>query len=128
MVTRGATTVWEDWDGIGEDGAPKASLNHYSKGAVISFLHRFVAGVQLLDDHPGYERFRIAPQPGGGVTWAEAAHDSPYGRIESSWRIDGARFGLVVGVPSGTTAEVLLPDGTRNEQTPGVARYECALG
>ena len=101
MVARGATTVWEDWDGIGEDGTPKASLNHYSKGAVIAFLHRYVAGVQLLDDHPGYERFRIAPQPGGGVTWAEAVHDSPYGRIESSWRIDGDSFRLIVGVPPG---------------------------
>ena len=42
MVVRGATTVWEDWDGIGDDGTPKASLNHYSKGAVIAFLHEYV--------------------------------------------------------------------------------------
>ena len=127
MVVRGATTVWEDWHGIGDDGTPKASLNHYSKGAVIAFLHQYVAGVQLLDDHPGYERFRIAPRPGGGLTWAEAVHDSPYGRIESSWRIDDDRFRLTVVVPSGTTAEVLLPDGTRQEQTPGVTSYECSF-
>ena len=106
---------------------PKASLNHYSKGAVIAFLHEYVAGIQLLDDHPGYERFRVAPQPGGGLTWAEAVHDSPYGRIESSWRIDDDRFRLTVVVPPGTTAEVLLPDGTRQEQTPGIASYECSL-
>jgi alpha-L-rhamnosidase len=127
MVVRGATTVWEDWDGIGEDGTPKASLNHYSKGAVIAFLHQYVAGVRLLDDHPGYERFRIAPRPGGGLMWAEAVHDSPYGRIESSWRIEADSFRLTVVVPPGTTAEVLLPDGTRREQTPGVASYECSL-
>jgi len=127
MVARGATTVWEDWDGIAEDGTPKASLNHYSKGAVISFLHQYVAGVKLLDDHPGYERFRIAPRPGGGLTWARAVHDSPYGRIESFWRIDDGRFHLSVAVPPGTTAEVLLPDGTRREQAPGVASYECSL-
>jgi alpha-L-rhamnosidase len=124
---RGATTVWEDWDGIGEDGTPKASLNHYSKGAVIAFLHQYVAGVQLLDDHPGYERFRIAPRPGGGLTWAEAVHDSPYGRIEASWRIEANSFSLTVVVPPGTTAEVVLPDGTREEQTPGVTSYECSL-
>ena len=128
MVVRGATTVWEDWDGIGEDGTPKASLNHYSKGAVIAFLHQYVAGVQLLDDHPGYERFRIAPRPGGGLTWAEAVHDSPYGRIESSWRIEADSFRLTVVVPAGTTAEVHLPDGTRRQQTPGVASYECSHG
>ena len=54
-------------------------------------------------------------------------HDSPYGRIESSWRIDADSFRLTVVVPPGTTAEVLLPDGTRREQTPGVASYECSL-
>ena len=32
MVVRGATTVWEDWDGIGEDGTPKASLEPLQQG------------------------------------------------------------------------------------------------
>jgi alpha-L-rhamnosidase len=94
---------------------------------VISFLHQYVAGVQLLDDHPGYQRFRIAPRPGGGLTWAEAVHDSPYGRIESSWRVDAHGFRLIATVPPGTTAEVALPDGTRRDQGPGVASYECSL-
>ena len=35
MIDRGATTVWERWDGIDEDGVPHESLNHYSKGAVV---------------------------------------------------------------------------------------------
>src|SRR5262249_19609760 len=41
MVDRGATTVWETWDGVDADGKPHASLNHYSKGAVATFLHRY---------------------------------------------------------------------------------------
>ena len=72
MIDRGATTIWEDWDGIDDDGVAHASLNHYSKGAVISFLHDYVAGIRLLDDGPGYRHFRIAPLPGGGLTWASA--------------------------------------------------------
>jgi alpha-L-rhamnosidase len=125
MVDRGATTVWERWEGIDDDGTPHASLNHYSKGAAISFLHTHTAGIQILDRHPGYRRFRVAPLPGGGLTWAEAAHDSPYGRIESSWRIVGDRFELVVTVPPGTAAEVVLPDGTSREQPPGTMAYAC---
>jgi alpha-L-rhamnosidase len=125
MVARGATTVWEDWDGIRSDGVAKASLNHYSKGAVISFLHTYVAGIQLLDGSPGYRHFRIAPQPGGRLTWAEAVHDSPYGRIESSWRIGGNAIRLTVTVPPGTTAEIVLPDGTQHLQLPGTTVYEC---
>jgi alpha-L-rhamnosidase len=126
MVARGATTVWEDWEGIAADGTPKASLNHYSKGAVISFLHTHVAGIQLIE--PGFRRFRVAPQLGGGLTWAEAVHDSPYGRIESSWRIDGEVVHLTVTVPPGTSAEVVLPDGARHEQAPGTGSYQSKGG
>ncbi len=110
MIDRGATTVWERWDGIRPDGTPFESLNHYSKGAVVSFLHRYVAGIRLLDDaRPAYRHFRIEPLPGGGIRWAEAQHDSPYGRIESSWRVDGDALELTVTVPAGTTAEIVLP-------------------
>jgi alpha-L-rhamnosidase len=128
MVDRGATTVWELWEGIDEDGAPHESLNHYSKGAVISFLHNYVAGVTLLDGHPAYRRFRVEPRPGGGLTWAEAVHDSPYGRIESSWHTDGPMLRVTVTVPAGTVAEVVLPDGSQRDQGPGTATYDCVRG
>ena len=127
MVERGATTVWEDWDGIGDDGTPKASLNHFSKGAVVSFLHGYVAGIQLLDDEPAYRRFRVAPRPGGGLHWAEAVHDSPYGRIESAWRHEGRRFDLTVTVPPGTLAEINLPDGSTATAEPGTSHYRCKV-
>ena len=119
MIDRGATTVWERWDGIRADGSPFESLNHYSKGAVVSFLHRYTAGIRLLDEHPGYRHFRIAPRPGGGITWASARHDCPFGEIESSWRLTGASFELSVRVPPGTTAEVVLPDGSTTRCGPG---------
>ena len=57
MIDRGATTVWERWEGIDEDGVPHESLNHYSKGAVISFMHRYVAGLVRLE--PTWRRFRV---------------------------------------------------------------------
>ena len=125
MIDRGATTVWEQWEGVRADGSVSASLNHYSKGAVISFLHQYVAGIRPDDRAVGYRRFRIEPRPGGGITWAEAVHDSPYGRIESSWRIAGGTLRLVTTVPPGSTAEVRLPDGTRVEAGPGTAIHLC---
>jgi alpha-L-rhamnosidase len=121
MVDRGATTVWERWNGVSADGVPYESLNHYSKGAVISFLHRYTAGIELVE--PAYRRFRIQPRPGGGLTHAQAAHESPYGRIESAWRAEGGTFELRVVVPPGTGAEVVLPDGTTHAAAPGEHTY-----
>ena len=108
-------------------GRRRASLNHYSKGAVIAFLHSRTAGIQVLDEHAGYRRFRVAPTPGGGISWCEAVHDSPYGRIESSWRVESGRFRLTTTVPPGTTAEIVLPDGTTADQSTGTAVHECVL-
>jgi alpha-L-rhamnosidase len=101
---------------------PYESLNHYSKGAVISFLHRYTAGIELLE--PAYRRFRVRPRPGGGLTSAEAAHESPYGRIESAWRLDGDTFSLRVVVPAGTEAEVVLPSATTSTAGPGEHTFE----
>jgi len=128
MIDRGATTIWEHWEGIDADGVAHASLNHYSKGAVISFLHEYVAGIRLADDVPAYRHFRVAPQPGGGITWAEAAHDSPYGRIESSWTIVDNAFRLVVHVPPNTTADVVLPDrAVHRAVKPGTTVFESTV-
>ena len=125
MLDRGATTVWESWDGIDEHGTARESLNHYSKGAVISFLYTHVAGVRLDPETSAYRRFQVEPRPGGGLTWAEAMHDSPYGRLASSWRVDGDRFTLQVTVPAGCSARVRLPNGETNEAGPGHITYSC---
>ncbi|MEU8147674.1 glycoside hydrolase family 78 protein [Nonomuraea sp. NPDC048901] len=121
MIDRGATTVWEHWDGISSDGEATASLNHYSKGAVVSFLHSYVAGLELLE--PGYRRFLVRPRPGGGLTWAEAVHESPYGRIEAGWRIDDGALHLRLAVPAGTEATVVLPSGRHESAGPGTHTF-----
>ncbi|GFJ87622.1 family 78 glycoside hydrolase catalytic domain [Phytohabitans rumicis] len=61
MLDRGATTIWEDWDGVSEDGTATASLNHYSKGAVIRFLHTHTLGLRQAPGSVGWESFVVAP-------------------------------------------------------------------
>jgi alpha-L-rhamnosidase len=122
MTETGSTTVWEDWDAVKPDGSVSHSLSHYSKGAVISFLHRYVAGLQLVD--PGYRRFRVAPRPGGGITSARTTHEAPTGRIDVDWVMAGGTGQLQVAVPPGTEAELLLPDGTSAILQPGDHRHE----
>ncbi len=118
MIDRGATTVWEEWGGIDSDGRPHASLNHYSKGAVISFLHQYVAGLQIIK--PAYRRFRVAPHPGGGITSAHTHHDSPHGRVEIAWSIADGTGTIDITVPDGTTSDLHLPDGHHESLDPGI--------
>jgi alpha-L-rhamnosidase len=113
-VLAGATTIWERWDAIQPDGSinpgDMLSFNHYAYGAVGAWLYRTVAG--LAPAAPGYERIRFAPRPGGGLTWARARLRTPFGPVESSWRIDAdERLALTVEVPPGATGVVELPGG-----------------
>jgi alpha-L-rhamnosidase len=127
MIDRGATTIWESWEGVdAADGV--GSLNHFSKGAVVTFLHRYVGGIRPDPDVPAYRRFRIQPLPGGGITSAEAVLDSPYGRIRSAWSLDGGRIALDVTVPPGTEATVRLPDGSARPAAPGSHTFTAEVG
>ncbi len=112
-VTRGATTIWERWDGIKPDGsfqdASMNSFNHYAYGAIGEWLYRVVAGIEVDPTEPGYKRILIQPQPGGQLTYVSAGLDSMYGRIESTWRLEGDDFQLAVTIPPNTEGVIHLP-------------------
>lgn len=125
MLDRGATTMWERWEGIDEDGMPHASLNHYSKGAVIGFLHTHVAGLRRTE--PAWRRSRIEPRPGGGVTWARAHHDSPHGRHTVEWSLRDNDFELTADVPAGCRADLVLPGREAEDVGPGRHTRTCRV-
>jgi alpha-L-rhamnosidase len=113
-ITKGATTIWERWDGIKPDGTFQDegmnSFNHYAYGAIGEWLYRVVAGIEIDEENPGYKHIIIQPQPGGGLTWAKARLDSMYGPIESGWKLTDKTMIVDIEVPANTTATVRLPD------------------
>ncbi|WP_447648137.1 family 78 glycoside hydrolase catalytic domain [Microbacterium forte] len=119
MIDRGATTVWEDWEGVDDEGVAHESLNHYSKGAVIRFLHTHTLGLRQEPESRAWESFVIAPVPGGGLTWAKGHLDTPQGRIAVEWRIEGEELSIEAEIPAGTTATVAFPDGSTHTARPG---------
>ena len=117
MIDKGATTVWERWNGVDDDGVAHESLNHYSKGAVVSFLHRYTAG--LVPTSPGYRTFAVRPRPGGGLGRVAQRLEARVGVIDVEWRNDEQRFELAVDVPEQCSAEIELPNGQRTRVGAG---------
>lgn len=113
-VGKGATTVWETWTGIDENGKPHESLNHYSYGAICGWLFGGVCGIRYTDG-----ALTIAPTPDKSLDWAKATYDSPAGRIVSGWRYDGDVVTYEFEIPANLTADVTLPDGRKFTLAPG---------
>lgn len=112
-VKKGATTIWERWDGIKPDGsfqdAGMNSFNHYAYGAIGEWLYRVVAGIETDPAEPGYKHILFQPQPGGGLTSVRATLDSPYGPLAAAWELTAQDFRLNVTVPPNAHATVRLP-------------------
>ncbi|MBO0982632.1 alpha-L-rhamnosidase [Rathayibacter sp. SD072] len=129
-VTMGATTVWERWDSLLEDGSVNpgemTSFNHYAFGAVADWLHRRLAG--LAPAAPGYRCLRIAPVLLASFDHAAAVHDTPYGRAEVSWRRDGGDVILEVSVPANCVAEIDVPGLESEEVGSGFHAWRIAAG
>lgn len=131
-VRSGATTIWERWDGldengecpIGDDGTDMMiSYNHYASGAVGAFIYQRIAGIE--PETPGYRTFRIHPLVGGGLTRAKAVTETPYGRIVSAWEIENGTFRLEAEIPADTRCRITLPDGSTGEYGSGKYKLSC---
>lgn len=105
-VKKGATTIWETWDGIDENGRPKESLNHYSYGAVCGWLFQGICGIQLQNN-----KVTIRPMPHKLLKHAKAVYKSPVGEITSGWRYEEDQIIFEVQIPANVEARMILPDG-----------------
>ena len=111
QITKGATTIWEHWDGIRENGSfwstDMNSFNHYAYGSIGDWMYRVAAGIDA--GKPGYKHIIVRPQPGEGLTFAQASHQSMYGEIKSGWNRAGSAMEINIEIPANTTAEIILP-------------------
>ncbi len=126
-VDKGATTVWERWNGILPDGSfsdpSMNSFNHYSNGSVIEFIYRGIAGINC--ESAGFKKIVLSPRPAKGLTSVKAKYESVYGTIECGYVYSDGRVKIDVAVPCNTTAHIVLPDGREFEVGSGIYAYEC---
>ena len=104
MLRRGATTLWEAWDG-------RNSLLHSSYLHIGAWFIEGLAGIRPDPEQPGYKHFILKPgvMKEQGLDWVKARLESPYGLIRSEWTIGNKSLRLKVSVPPNTTATVYLP-------------------
>ena len=102
-VTKGATTIWEHWDGIMPDGnfwsADMNSYNHYAYGSVADWIYSVAGGIQRIAAYPGYEKVKIAPPPDKRLDWLSVSLDTRHGKIVSAWKKAGDEWRYEITTP-----------------------------
>lgn len=112
QVNKGATTVWENWNG-------KSSRNHYSPGAVCEWFFEGICGINVQEN----QHILIEPQIGGTLNYAKARYESIYGVIHSSWSIQSDKIVIEVELPSNTMGTIII-NKERIEINAGINQLE----
>jgi len=109
MLSKGATTWWERWNGDTGDPAMN-SYNHYAFGSVVAWVYRYAAGIDTTPSAPGFKEVIVHPHLDSRMPSARAEYDSVYGKIVSDWNgTASGPFSLRVTIPANTMAQVFLP-------------------
>ena len=119
MPKMNANTIWESWEGTQAQGGI-ASLDHYSKGAVLEWVVSEMCGIQVSCEN----EFTIAPKVGGHFTFAKCEYQSVYGKVKSGWERRNGETTYKIVIPANTTAKVILPSG---EKTLTAGEYEFTV-
>lgn len=114
-VKKGATTVWEHWDSLREDGTfwdtSMNSFNHYSYGSVIDWVYCVCAGIRYVESAPGYEQVIISPIPDKRLGWLKAELDTRHGKIISYWTREENFWRYEITTP--VCADIIIDGKTR---------------
>ena len=113
MVSKGATTIWELWNGDTADPAMNSGNHVMQIGDLNVWLFEYLAGIRSDPKQPGFKHIVIRPTPVKDLEWVRATHESMYGQITTYWHREGGKVLLEISIPPNTSASVYTsPDKT----------------
>jgi alpha-L-rhamnosidase len=128
MAAKGATTVWELWNGDSADPAMNSGNHVMLVGDLVIWLYENVAGIRPDPARPGFKQIRMRPTPVGDLSHVRGTHNSPYGRIVSEWKRGKDGFEWTITVPANSAATVSVPAQSPEEVTESGTSARSAEG
>ena len=112
MARRGATTIWELWNGDTGDPSMNSANHVMLLGDLLIWEYEYLAGIRALE--PGYTKIQFRPTFVEGLNRVDCTYRSVSGTIESHWHRTGKGIEWTVVIPPNTSAEVYLPSGVKS--------------
>ncbi|MGW8256987.1 MAG: family 78 glycoside hydrolase catalytic domain [Thermoguttaceae bacterium] len=128
MVSKGATTIWELWNGDTADPAMNSGNHVMQIGDLLTWLDEYLAGIRLDPASPGYRHIIMKPVPVAGLDYVRAWQETISGRIESRWWRENGQLFWDVSIPIGTGATIYVPAADPADIMEGDAPTVDALG
>ncbi len=128
MLDKGATTIWELWNGDTADPGMNSGNHVMLVGDLVIWLYEYLAGIRPDPEQPAFKHIIMKPHPVGDLTFVKATHRSPYGLIASHWRRGGGKFDWQITVPANTTATVYVPANSAEDVAEGGKPADRARG
>ncbi|MDR2841024.1 MAG: family 78 glycoside hydrolase catalytic domain [Paludibacter sp.] len=109
MVEKGATTIWELWNG--DTASPKMnSHNHVMLlGDLLPWIFEDLAGIKTHPNQKGFRWLWMKPNPTENLTFVKASHKTAFGVAKSEWKLENGIFDWKISIPAGSRANILLP-------------------
>ena len=89
-----------------------------------AWLYGECAGIGQQPGTAGFCAARLAPRPGGGLRWAQAWHQTPFGRYALQWQVDDGKITVTAEIPPNAAAKICLEPGAKLLETDGLTFAE----
>ena len=109
MVNKGATTIWELWNGDTANPAMNSANHVMLLGDLLIWYYEDLAGIKCAPGSCGFRKILMEPVFPDGLDYVNASYNSVSGMIKSSWKRDGDKLEWKVTVPANTSAVVRIP-------------------
>lgn len=105
------------------------SMNHYAYGAIVEWMYRFMAGINPVEDAPGFKKAVIRPQADRRFEWIEGMYESASGTYRCGWKQEGDQITYQVEVPFDAEAEFIIEQGLKEVKVDqGTASLQAEEG
>lgn len=128
MVEKGATTIWELWNGDTANPEMNSGNHVMLLGDLLPWCFNNLAGIRADRWKSGYKH--IVFQPAFEIqelSNVDASYMSIYGKIISRWTKTPTHLEWDIELPANTTGEVHLPDGRKEKIGSGKYHFSVDI-
>lgn len=111
MIEKGATTIWELWNGDTANPAMNSGNHVMLLGDLLVWMYGNLAGIRQSPRSRAYKELDMSISMPEQLNHVRATHGTPYGKVSSEWWRTEEGITWVVDIPVNTTARIHVPSG-----------------